>query len=249
MKILGVDIETSPNLAHVWGLWQQNVGLNQLEDVTEVLCWSAKFFGEGEEMHFSSSFWNTKEQMVGAIWKLLDEADVVVHYNGKRFDIPHLNREFLELGLTPPSPFKQIDLLQTVKRQFRFPSNKLDYVTKALGLGQKVSHTGFGLWKGCMEKDPNSWEKMKEYNIQDVLLLEELYNRLLPWVPGHPNRGLYDESDVPICRCGSTKLIKQGYAYTSVSKFQQYQCKDCGAWSRGRKNLADRENVHSNVVG
>lgn len=247
MKILHLDIETTPNLAHVWGLWQQNVGLNQLLMSTQVLCWVAKWHGE-RELIFKGRHNTDPDEMISEVWKLLDEADVVVHYNGRRFDIPHLNREFVERGLTPPKPYKQVDLLAVAKKQFRFPSNKLEYVAKTLGIGQKVKHIGHELWIGCMNGDKKCWKMMEKYNRMDVILLEELYTKLLPWIPGHPIRGLYDPSDHPICRCGSHKIVKEGFAYTSVSKFQQYRCKDCGSWFRGRKNLADRTQVLSNVV-
>src|SRR5690606_41747736 len=83
--------------------------------------------------------------MVKEAHRLLSAADAVIHFNGQRFDIPHLNREFVEAGLTPPSPYSQIDLLKVVKKNFRFPSNKLDYVTKKLGLDHKVQNGGHQL--------------------------------------------------------------------------------------------------------
>lgn len=185
MKLLTLDIETSPNLAHVWGLWQQNVGLNQLLESGEVICFAAKWY-DVEKPSFFSTFHHGKDEMVSAAHALLDEADAVIHFNGQRFDIPHLNREFVEMELSPPSPYSQIDLLKVVKKQFRFPSNKLDYVTKALGLDHKVSHAGHTLWVKCMAGDYQAWEEMKKYNVQDVVITEQLYDRLLPWIPSHP---------------------------------------------------------------
>jgi DNA polymerase elongation subunit (family B) len=241
LKLLTLDIETSPNLAHVWGLWQQNVGLSQLLESGEVICFAAKFKDE-EEVVFRSSFHDGKETMVSAAHELLDEADAVVHYNGARFDIPHLNREFIEAGLTPPSPYSQIDLMKVVKKQFRFPSNKLDYVTKALGLDHKVQNGGHQLWVKCMAGDFQSWEQMKEYNVQDVVITEQLYDRLLPWISSHPSHGLYQDGDEDTCtNCGGTNLKKRGIAYTQVSAFQQYRCEDCGKWVRSGKRLSGIE--------
>lgn len=245
MNILFFDIETSPNLAHVWGIWQQNVGLNQLLDVTQVLCWAAKWKGS-DKVLFSSQHEDGQKKMIKKIWSLLNEADVVCHYNGRRFDVPHLNREFLMHGLRPPAPFKQIDLLQTVKKQFRFPSNKLDYVTKVLGLSGKVKHAGHEMWIGCMAGDEEHWANMEKYNRQDVVVLEELYDILVPWIVGHPNRGLYEQKDV--CRCGSERLQKRGYSYTDACRYQRYRCKDCGTWFRGRKNLTSNKTMTANVV-
>lgn len=236
MRILSVDIETSPNLAHVWGLFNQNIGLNQLLESTEMMCFAAKWLGEKDIM-FYSTHRDGKIRMVARAWSLLDEADVVMHYNGKRFDVPHLNREFVSQELTPPSPYKQIDLYQVVKQRFKLPSNKLDYVARMLGLKGKVPHEGHTLWVKCMAGDARAWRDMEKYNKQDVLLLEQLYHILRPWVPNHPSFAIFNGTDC--CpACGSLRLERRGYAYTTVSKFQRFRCKRCGKWSRGGKALA-----------
>lgn len=240
MKTLLIDIETTPNLAHVWGLWDQNIGLNQLLEATEMLCFAAKWLGEPKVFFGRQrALDGDKEEMVKLAWKLLDEADVVMHFNGKRFDVPHLNREFAQYGMLPPSPYKQIDLLSAVKAQFKFPSNKLDYVLKAFGLQQKVKHQGHELWIKCMAWDETAWRKMRAYNKRDVWALEDLYNRIQPWIPSHPNVGLYEENpgEQDMCpTCGSTDLKPQGFAYTTLGKYQRHVCGNCGKWSRSSKS-------------
>lgn len=237
MKILTLDIETSPNLGYVWSLWKQNIGLSQLVESGEVICFAAKWYGS-EETLFYSTHHHGKQEMLNAAYNLISEADVIVHYNGKSFDMKHLNREFLLAGMTPPAPYSQVDLLNVVKQQFRFVSNKLDYVVQALGMDGKTSHTGFQLWLDCMAGNDEAWELMKTYNIHDVVLTEALYERLLPWIQPHPTVGLYEPSADPTCpNCNSTKLRPRGRAYTSVSAFQRYRCDDCGKWSRGGQRL------------
>ena len=200
MKLLFLDIETSPNTAHVWGLWQQNVGLSQLRESSRVMCWAAMWAGD-DEVNFSSENHTSHKNMIKAAHSLLDEADAVCHYNGKKFDMPTLNKEFLKHGLLPPSPYKQIDLLRVARSQFRFPSNKLDYVAQQLGLGKKVAHEGHELWIKCMAGDKDAWARMEEYNINDVLLLEKVYDRLLPWINNHPNMS-YTKSEYVCPTCG-----------------------------------------------
>lgn len=236
MKILFLDIETAPHLVHVWGLWNQNVGVPQIIDSGYVLCWSAKWYGEKEIM-FDSAFHTSHKRMLRRIYTLLEEADVVVHYNGTKFDIPTLNKEFIKAGMTPPAPFKQIDLLKTARGQFRFPSNKLDYVAKALGLGGKKSHKGHELWIGCMNNDPESWDQMAEYNIRDVELLEQVYEKLKPWIKGHPNTGLFSGAGMVCPTCGGTHFTKRGFTYTLTRAFQRFRCKDCGTWFRGKEQV------------
>lgn len=236
MKILALDIETRPSLAYIWSLWDDFVPLDRLIDSGEMISFGSKWIGEDNEVEFMSTFHTGKKKMVKRIWSLLDEADVVLHFNGKKFDVPHIQREFLELGLTPPSPFKQIDLLETCRSQFKFPSNKLEYVAKRLGLGEKEKHEGFQLWVKCMANDPEAWDRMKNYNIKDVELLEELYNVLRPWLKTPPSFSAH-ASDHVCPRCSSGKLQARGYAFLSTGKYQRYQCTNCGSWSRGTKRL------------
>lgn len=215
----------------MWGLWEQNVGLKQLVQDSYILCWAAKWFGENNVIQASRSK-DDEATMLAGMHKLLDEADAVVHYNGKRFDIPWLNGAFVKNGMMPPSPYKQIDLVETVKRQFRFPSNKLAYVTKAFGLEQKID-TNFDLWLGCIADDPKAWKEMERYNANDVVIMEQVYVKVLPWIKGHANHSLYSNSNAPVCpNCGSNHIVRRGVTHTLASVFQRYRCSDCGHWSK-----------------
>lgn len=236
MNLLFLDLETSPNTAYVWGLYKENIPLARLIETSKVLCWSAKWYGE-EVIEGSDIKAEPPEFMLAHIHNLLNEADAVVHYNGSSFDIPVLNKEFLLYGFTPPSPYKQIDLLQTVRKQFKFTSNKLDHVCQELGLGKK-DDTTFTLWVDCMKGDPAAWDLMRKYNKQDVVLLERLYNKLLPWIRSSTNYGLYKEEDNLVCpNCGSKHYHKRGVYYTATRKYQRYQCQSCYNWFRDTKAI------------
>ena len=238
MKTLIIDIETRPSLGYVWRMYNNDLGLNQVESFTDMMCFAAKWHGD-KKVHFYSTHHHGQDAMIHQAWKLLDEADAVVHFNGTSFDIPHLNREFLLAGLTPPSPYKEIDLLRTAKRRFRFFSNKLAHITEQLQLSGKLSHTGFQMWKDAIAGDERAWSLFRRYNIQDVRTTEELYDRLLPWISNHPHVGLYDGVEGDSCqRCGGQDLERRGFAYTPLGKFQQFRCRKCGGWSRGNNTLA-----------
>lgn len=236
MKILLLDIETAPNTAYVWGLFDQNISINQVQSSSYVLCWAAKWAGERQVM-FDSIHRSKPKQMLDRVHRLLDESDAVVHYNGIKFDIPTLNKEFLKAGFGPPAPYKQIDLLRVCRYAFRFESNKLDYVSQALTIGAKVRHEGFELWVKCMDGDADAWKRMERYNRGDVKLLESLYNRLIPWIDRHPNHGAFE--DIACCpKCGSEKFQQRGWAVTNVMKYARYQCQGCGGWFRGNKSVS-----------
>ena len=241
MKILHLDLETAPNTCFTWGLFNQNIGINQIVESGYTMCWAAKWHGQ-KGVEFASIQEDGEEQMIQRMHDLLCEADSVCHYNGQKFDMPTLNKEFVKLGMTPPDPYHQIDLLRVAKRRFKFASNKLDYVAQFLGLGSKVKHMGMDLWRDCMDGCPKAWKIMKRYNIQDVKLLEDLYNHLLPWIQTHPNHALYQETDNPVCtNCGSHHVVKNGVEHTQTMTYQRYRCQDCGTPLRGRSNILDKE--------
>lgn len=238
-KILLLDIETAPHRVFAWGLWGQDIHLDQIEAPGYTICWAAKWL-HGSRMMFEKigTTARTRKQMLLAIHKLLDEADVVVHYNGMKFDIPTLNGEFLAHGLRPPSPYHQVDLLATARRAFKLASNKLDYVASHLGITGKVRHKGMELWLGCMQGDPASWRTMERYNKRDVVILEKVYLRALPWIEQHPNHGMWNEDERPACpNCGSFQLQRRGVRRTLTRQYHQYVCKACGRWSRARLSV------------
>jgi uncharacterized protein YprB with RNaseH-like and TPR domain len=183
MKILLLDIETTPMQVYAWGLWDQNISIDQIIKSTEMLCFGARWL-DGKKVIFKSVHHDGKKEMLKELHKLMDEADLLVGWNSAAFDHKHINREFLENKMAPPSPTKDLDLMSITKANFLFPSNKLDYVAQKLDVGAKVKHSGFKLWIRCMAGDKKAWKEMKEYQIQDVNLLVDLYHELLPWFVG-----------------------------------------------------------------
>lgn len=241
MKILHIDIETSPHRAYVWGMFKQDVSLSQLVESGKTICFSAKWHKKKPVFYSGINIMEEKE-MIQHAWDLLDEADVVCHYNGTKFDIPTLNKEFLNHGLTPPSPYQQIDLLWTARKQFRLASNKLDYVAGYLGVGHKLQHKGMELWTGCMNGNKADWKVMERYNKQDVILLEKVYNILLPWIKGHPNYALFEDKGYPVCtNCGSKHIHSRGTYQTKTQFYKRFQCVDCKTWVRERFTAVPKE--------
>ena len=235
MRILLLDIETAPNLAYVWGLFNQNISINQISESGYTLCYAAKWL-HSKPMMFDSIKKSGSKKMIRGLHKLLEEADAVIHYNGRKFDMPVINREFVMHKLKPPSPYKQIDMLSVCRGNFRFTSNKLDYVSQVLGLGAKVKHAGHELWVNCMAGDEAAWKMMEKYNKGDVIILERLYHELLPWIKNHPNYNLYHE-DLCCPNCESENLQARGYATTAACVYKRYQCQDCGKWFRGNDRV------------
>lgn len=237
IRTLVLDIETFPTQAYVWGLFDQNVGLNQIVEPGDVMSWSAKWAGE-DEVYFSGLNMATPAEMLAGVWEMMDEADEIVGWNSNSFDLKLLNAGFAVQGWGPPSPYKKVDLMRIVKTHMRFVSNKLDFISGAFGEGSKVEHEGFPLWVACMQGSRDAWKKMQEYNEGDVLLTESMYNRLRGWIHTGVNRSA--ESLNHVCpTCGGSHLQSRGMHRTTTMLYNRWHCQSCGAWSRTR--LAEKQ--------
>lgn len=237
-KILFLDIETAPCLGWTWGMYEQNV--IDLQTSWYMLCFAAKWADEKTVKTYSlpdySTFKKDREDdsaLIKKLHELLDQADIVVAHNGDRFDLKKTNARFIYHGLKPPSPYKTIDTLKIARRHFAFVSNRLNDLGKYLGVGKKLPHTGFHLWKGCMQGDKKSWSMMKRYNAQDVTLLERVYLRLRPWASSHPDLSAYSHHEgCPTCE--SKRIQRRGVNVARKSIKPRFQCVDCGTWFSGQ---------------
>ena len=245
-NILFLDIETAPMTSYIWRLWKQDIGLNLVESDWHMLSWAGKWMGDKKIIsdvlpNYKKEYKENTEndiRILESLWEVIDAADIVVAHNGNKFDIPKINARLLYNGFTPPSPYRQIDTCLIARSIFGFTSNKLDYLAQYLGVGEKTKHEGFDLWRKCLQGDTKSWGKMEKYNRNDVVLLEKVFHKLAPWSKSFPNFDIYTDDNKPHCvACGNTNIINRGFAYTQLGKFHRYQCKLCGKWMRGRKNV------------
>lgn len=241
-KILLIDIETAPILGYVWSLWKQNVGLNQIKEEWYILSYCAKWLGESEIVYRDvRNDPHSDASLLPELWELLNEADIIIGQNGKAFDIPKIQARMVMAGMLPPRPFKVIDTLLMAKQQFRFTSNRLEWMTgdsanlTEISKSKHAKFPGFALWAECLKGNVEAWDEMREYNVPDVTSMEELYLRLRPWYVGHPNLAAYVESEEMLCpRCLSTDIKQDGFTFTQTGKYEMYTCGGCGGWSRGR---------------
>lgn len=244
-NILVIDIETAPLESYTWGLWEQNVGVEQIKTEWSILSYAAKWVGKkGEGVIYADTggrgaakVRNDKVLMEG-IWNLLNSADIVVAQNGARFDLKKINSRLLLSGYLPYSPVRVVDTLLVAKRHFGFTSNKLAWQSKYLTDTKKSEHKkfpGFELWLECLADNPKAWAEMRKYNIADVLATEQLYLKQRPWITNHPNIGTYADSEEAVCpKCGSPELQSRGEAVTQQGRFKRYHCQGCGGWSRSK---------------
>lgn len=232
-------MELSPLVTLSWSLWPKYLPIDNLLDTQRLLCFGAKWLGKKGKYTFKSEYHHSRKEMLETLHKLYDEADIIVGWNSQRFDDRHVRRDFLEAGMEPPSPVRHIDLMKIAKREFFFPSNKLDYVADKLLGERKKDAGGIKTWKdilfGTDEEKKKAWNKMRTYQKQDVLLLEPLYEKMVPWAT---SVSMPNVADGQACnRCGSDNYHKRGLAHTNSYAYQRFQCLDCKTWFRGRNML------------
>lgn len=231
-KVLTIDIETSPMEAWVYNSYNVKfISPEQIKTPARMLSFAAKWHDQRKIIYYSE-FHDGRKAMLDAIWDLMDQANVIVTYNGNGFDLKWLAGEFVREGYTPPSPYKSVDLYRTVRTLYGFTHNRLGVVCRALGLGGKVETGGFDLWARCLGGDEKAWRLERKYNQQDVVLTELLLDRLGPWVKGWPHMGLWSGDERCCFRCGGTDLAHKGWHETAVSRYARLQCQECGAWNR-----------------
>lgn len=244
--ILLYDIETAASLVHTWTQWQTNV-IDTVED-WYILCFAFKWLGQRKVRFVRIGDPPNDFSVAERLAALYDRADIVVAHNGNQFDQRKANVRFLLHGITPPSPYQEIDTLRETKRSFNHYSSALKELGRFHSLGSKMPHTGFDLWRGCMDGDPAKWRLMEKYNRQDVVLLERLYLRLRPWIgrPGkaaHPNLGFWSRGEDTCPKCGKVgTLIRRGTRHRgTVNEYVSLQCsparKGCGGYTRSRRPL------------
>lgn len=230
-KILHLDIETAPATAYVWKMFDENISLEQLITPGRIICWAAKW--HGGEMFAADERKGTKP-MLAKMHALMSEADAVVTFNGDKFDLPKLNGEFLAAGLPSLPPTPSIDLRRTTK-QLGYISGKLMFLSSHLGIGAKIDTGGFKLWRDVLDGDERAWAKMVRYNKHDVVLLERLYKRVMPYIKTHPalHRG---HGTCPAC--GHKKLHRRGERFTKAFAIERLHCIKCNSWTDGARRRA-----------
>ena len=252
-KILVYDVETSPLVSYTWQTFKTNV--IKVKQEWNVLSIAWQWHGKPKIYDASIPDWEgfdgdmTNDYgVVATCMDLFDEADVVVAHNGDGFDQRKIRARALIHGMDPPVPFKSIDTLKLARQHFALTSNRLDGVAQVLGIGEKHETGGFSTWEGCMEGDPKAWARMVRYNRHDVRLLDQVYDRLLPWRLNGVNLAAYGDKPDACPKCGiAGKMLSKGYRNNAVTRRRLWRCENCRGIVAGRA-LEKIPVTHTNVI-
>ena len=229
-KILVIDIERLPGLTPIFDQRTQGfIPVSKWTRLPSLLCFAAKWHGERKtEFHAA---WDDHAAMVQRSWELYDEADIVVTYNGVRFDNKHLKSEWLLAGMSPPKPWKDVDLFAVNRSTFGFESKSLQHLCQRLGLDTKSGHYDAAMAELCIEGDEKAQRTMRRYNVGDVKITEQVYVRMVSrgWLPNHPIMGgPVNDGELACNQCGHTDPIRNGWYLANVQERAAYRCSKCG---------------------
>lgn len=232
-KRLYFDCEVSPNIGFFWNPGHK-VSLSYENIIKEraIICICYKW---EKEKKVSFLTWDKNQDdktMLKEFIKVANEADELVGHNGDRFDLTWIRTRCLFHSIPVFPNYTTIDTLKFARSKFRFNSNRLDYIGKFLGLGQKL-HTGFDLWKNIvLHKCESSMGKMVKYCKQDVLLLQQIHEKMNAYLPAKTHYGVINGKENCTCpECGGHHLQKRGISVSAGgNKKTRLQCTDCGKW-------------------
>lgn len=177
-KVLYFDTENSAKIGAYYGKkWETSILWN-IED-WRFLCFS---YAWNDGPIYVNQSWN-ELTLVNQMWKLIDEADVLIAHNAS-FDLGHFYARCLYYKLGVPRLPKVVCTLKLYRKLCKggFESNSLGDLGVELGLGKKKALEK-GFWRKVMNKDRKSIEKMKIYAKQDINLLRKLYKVIEPFFP------------------------------------------------------------------
>ncbi len=245
-KILFIDLETLPMEVYSFGMFDQNFSLEMVKQHTTMASWAASWDGSNKVFYSDvSKNKNIRDdsKICKKLQKLINSADIVVGHAVCRFDQKKSNYRFIVNNLKPTTQDRTIDTLKIAKKHFSFDSNKLEHLAEILKVDTKKytnrKFNGFKLWRACLEKNKSAWAEMKKYNIIDVIVLKQVYKKLIPWDKSI-NFNVYHEHNENKCSCGSFVLKKNGFRYRNLGRYQRYICGDCGKPHLGKTNLLSK---------
>lgn len=251
-RILILDIETLYMTFRSWGpkVNSKYLPKKMMIDDFSILAWAAKWRGEKKIYYQDTGKQKNKRddsQILKPLFKLMEQADIIVGKNSDRFDLPKIRARFMINKINDRKPFghyKQQDV-EKMMRPFGFTYKSMEYVGEVLNLKHqklvKRQFEGIDLWIECAEKNnPKAWAEMRKYNPQDILATEELYEIFLPY-DKKINFNVYYEDNENRCSCGSFVVKKDGLDYQKTGVFQRYRCCNC------KKPWIDKTNILSAI--
>ena len=227
-RVLTLDIERVAGRARIWDQKTRYVPISAWTELPRTICVGYHWYGE-RYPRLIAEWDESRDAFVNAAWALLDEADVVISFNGKRFDVPHLKGMFAEAGMPPPSPWRNVDLFTVARSAFAFESKSLDHLCQRLGVVGKRGRYDAATAEAAVSGDERAQATLTRYCKADVKATVAVYDALRAWIPNHPHVGQSSAEALTCPNCGGTDLSPNGSYRAQVIEYSQYRCNLCKA--------------------
>ena len=229
MKRLFFDIETSPCVGWFWRPhWKTRLSYNNVIEHAKIICVSYKWQEEEEVYTLDWGDKKDDKKLIKEFVKIMNKANEIVGHNGDRFDIPWVRTRALYHGINNVPRWRTLDTLKSVRSNLNLPSNRLTDIGRYFGIGEKIKVDG-DLWQNIVFGDASRMDEMIDYCEQDVLLLQQIYEKIIGVVPIKTHVGVVNGGDKWSCpNCGSVHVRRNGTDVTRGGTEQQkMQCKSC----------------------
>lgn len=267
-KTLGIDLEITGSLGWTYDIFKG--GMHHIEFDPLIMCFSWGWYDRTQPLHkrrgkihherinitFNDVLLhnglkarNAEEALVRKAWKLFDEADEIMAFNGDRFDDKVLIGAFMRFRLGMPSPYVTIDPFK-ISKVAKFSSHSLNNLCRVLGIEGKADVTHSSLWRNFLAGDRKAKKLMQVYNDVDVERMYDVFEIIFPYSKQKLKINISALRNGAFCcrHCGSSNLQSRGIKTTGTGTYRWYSCNEryCGRWSSER--LADAEYERAALV-
>lgn len=231
IKRLFFDIETSPNIVYAWRIgYKINLDPSTIIQERKIICIGYKWEGEDEVKILKWDENMDDKAMLEEFIKVADKADEIIGHNGDRFDMKWLRTRCIYHRIPMMPTYKTLDTLKKARSGFNFNSNRLDYIAQFLGVGAKIKHSGFDMWKKVMANDQEAMKEMCDYCVGDIVVLEDVYKAMQSYITPNTNAGAINGNakySCPTCSTEKVSLYKNTFtARGTISRIMECDC--CG---------------------
>lgn len=149
-----------------------------------LLCACIKFLDEKRIRVVEAPTVKSERRALVELEGHLNEAHVIITWNGRMFDWRFMNQRRMVLGLKPLAKMMHIDWYHIQKHHCRSRGHRQMYVAEDLGCRNSKFEPGAKAWVAAADGDPTAFAKIVRHCRQDVLQLEELHWKLVSLLVG-----------------------------------------------------------------
>lgn len=240
-KILILDVERLPGITkQFW--WDRGDLKNRYihyEEVvrqprTTIVC--AKWYDSPDVMRLAEWDKGGRRRFLSRVHAMMRQADILVGHNIDNADIPWLKGDLhIEAGLPPLPPFKTVDTLKVLRREFKSgaPFKSLDAFCQIVGIPNKTDHYDRRAMERAADGNVEDRQRLTDYCCGDVVATQGLYDWCRPHIKTHPALFVDGKDKLTVCnRCGhDTEPIARRYV-ANLLTYSMRRCTACGAHSR-----------------